>query len=228
MAEHETNHDVVLRKEAKCRGLTFYYTGKRCKSGHLSLRRTINGACLECVKAYRASDRWLSLRVGQARRHYQKNKDHILNHSRRYYLKNKDRVSLRVQEYRKKKRDKLRADNKKWREKNTEWLRGEKKRWREENRELCRTLHRNRKARKRNNGGSHTADDIAAIFQMQRGKCAYCRTKLGADRHVDHIVPLISGGSNGAPNLQILCPKCNLGKGARDPIDHARTLGMLL
>ena len=80
---------------------------------------------------------------------------------------------------------------------------------------------RNRRARKRNAHGSHTAADIRRIFDAQRGLCANCHARLlksGKQKfHVDHIVPLVRGGSNWPDNLQLLCKPCNLRKGAKLP-----------
>lgn len=91
---------------------------------------------------------------------------------------------------------------------------------------------RNRRSRKRNAEGKHTAADIRAIFEKQQGLCANCQTKLfksGTKKfHVDHIMPLARGGSNWAANLQCLCPACNLSKGAKHPDDWAREQGRLL
>lgn len=90
------------------------------------------------------------------------------------------------------------------------------------------TIARNRRARRRKNGGSHTLKDISEILLMQNGKCAYCRISLNSVRHVDHILPLALGGSNGRENLQILCVPCNKTKSAKHPIDFARSKGLLL
>lgn len=68
----------------------------------------------------------------------------------------------------------------------------------------------------------------AWLMQAQRGRCAICRQKLGKDTHIDHVIPLKLGGPNRRSNLQLTCPPCNLTKGARHPIDHARSLGRLL
>jgi 5-methylcytosine-specific restriction endonuclease McrA len=81
----------------------------------------------------------------------------------------------------------------------------------------------------RGSEGSHTAADIAEILKAQGGRCAYCRTSLNrAKKHVDHIVPLALGGSNGRANLQIACAACNQSKSARDPVTFAQSIGLLL
>ena len=40
---------IVLRAEARLRGLKRYFTGKACKNGHMVERRTKNAVCLKCV-----------------------------------------------------------------------------------------------------------------------------------------------------------------------------------
>jgi 5-methylcytosine-specific restriction endonuclease McrA len=81
----------------------------------------------------------------------------------------------------------------------------------------------NRKARKLGNGGSHTAEDIQSQYDRQGGKCFYCHEALGR-YHVDHVIPLSKGGSNGPENLVIACPACNLSKGAKHPMDFCGRL----
>jgi 5-methylcytosine-specific restriction endonuclease McrA len=94
--------------------------------------------------------------------------------------------------------------------------------------EVVREEKRNYKARKKGAEGSHTAADIRQIRLAQNNCCAYCREKLGRHGHLDHIVPLKLGGSNWPRNLQWLCAPCNLTKRAKDPLTHARNLGLLL
>ena len=40
--------NIITRREAKSRGLSRYFTGKPCKHGHIALRDTVNGSCIEC------------------------------------------------------------------------------------------------------------------------------------------------------------------------------------
>lgn len=64
------------------------------------------------------------------------------------------------------------------------------------------------------------------LIGLQRGKCAICR---GVPKiwHLDHVVPLASGGLNTDDNVQMLCQRCNAKKGAKDPIQFMQSLGML-
>lgn len=83
---------------------------------------------------------------------------------------------------------------------------------------------RNRYAQKCAAGGTHTAADVRAQLKRQRGRCFYCRDKVGKTYHVDHVTPLIKSGHNGPENLVITCPRCNLSKGAKHPMDFAGIL----
>lgn len=85
---------------------------------------------------------------------------------------------------------------------------------------------RNRKARLRAAEGKHTGADIKEIYAKQQGACVYCGSFLGTKYHVDHIIPLASGGSNWPENIQITCPSCNLSKGAKDPVAFAMGIGL--
>ncbi|MFZ1365737.1 MAG: HNH endonuclease signature motif containing protein, partial [Brachymonas denitrificans] len=82
--------------------------------------------------------------------------------------------------------------------------------------------------RKQAAGGTHTAEDVADLFRLQRGKCACCRTSIKRCYHVDHIEPLARGGSNDRTNLQLLCPTCNTRKSAKHPIEFMQSRGLLL
>lgn len=101
--------------------------------------------------------------------------------------------------------------------------------WAAANRDVVNVIERNRRARKKNSMGQHTAEDIAAIRRAQRNKCAYCRGSVkGSLGHADHIIPLALGGGNGRENLQMLCQPCNSAKWALHPIDFAQRIGRLL
>jgi len=60
------------------------------------------------------------------------------------------------------------------------------------------------------------------VLARDRGICCLCGTKPGGGvvLHVDHIRPFSLGGLSILSNLQTLCNRCNLGKGARYSTDH--------
>lgn len=41
---------LIKRKLALKKGLTYYFTNRACKHGHIAERRAINGCCTECEK----------------------------------------------------------------------------------------------------------------------------------------------------------------------------------
>lgn len=53
------------------------------------------------------------------------------------------------------------------------------------------------------------------MYVDQDGRCIYCACSLESSFHIDHIMPVIKGGSSDKSNLQLLCPTCNLSKGPK-------------
>ena len=87
------------------------------------------------------------------------------------------------------------------------------------NPEIRKTNKQNRRAQKLAVGGRHTKNEILKLLKNQNNSCACCNTNIRRNYHVDHIIPLSDTirSSNAAWNLQLLCPSCNLSKGAKDP-----------
>jgi 5-methylcytosine-specific restriction endonuclease McrA len=168
---------------------------------------------------YAANRRWQARnpeKVAEYRRHTrEKNREVLAERSRNRYYANRESVLARQKEYRLTHAEERAAQKSRYR---VEHLAGHAAR------------ERNRKARKRAAPGSHTAADIEAQYERQHGLCFWrkvhsdCLVKLGDDYHVDHVVPLALGGSNGPENLVLACPSCNLSKNAKHPMDWAGTL----
>lgn len=137
-----------------------------------------------------------------------------------------------VNEWAKANREKTAARRVIYKAENAKLIAAQTRAWRDQNPEKVSAQHINRRARKLQAEGTHTGDDIKHILESQRGLCANCPSKLfksGAKKyHIDHIQPLSKGGSNWPSNLQLLCPTCNLRKGAKDPYEWAKEQGRLL
>lgn len=240
MADDKPKHEIISRKDAKFAGLKFYFTGKPCKYGHLSLRRVSETGCAQCsatkLRKWRSENReksraianaWRNKNIckmqAQERERYAKNPQKFIEKQQRFYAENGEAIRERRKAY----HYKIYVDP------SVRAAASERtKRWALDNPERAKASaaagRRNRIAREKKAIGTHSHEDVVAILLAQKGRCAYCRKQLKSKYDVDHIVPMAKGGSNDRSNLQITCPKCNRQKGARDPIFHARTLGLLL
>lgn len=215
-------HPINAAREA---GLSQYETGKPCPKGHVGPRFVSSRQCVIC--AGERKNRWAVA-----------NKKYVHEYNLSYYQEDIEWQRQRTRDYVAANRDAILIKRRatyyanpskamKWARENKERVRKIQMNWRAANPEKACAANHNRRARKRA-AGSHTAQDIIEIFAMQKGKCAYCRTKLGKKYHVDHIQALSRGGSNTRDNLQVLCQPCNQSKFTKDPILFAQSLGMLL
>ncbi len=69
---------------------------------------------------------------------------------------------------------------------------------------------------------------VLKIGEAQKWKCVACKCNIQHKYHVDHITPLAKGGVHAPSNIQLLCPSCNVRKGAKDPIAFMQSRGYLL
>jgi len=62
------------------------------------------------------------------------------------------------------------------------------------------------------------ADLRAFIKERDRFRCRYCGMKgEQVFWHIDHVVPVINGGTNDPGNLVLACAQCNSAKGNYEP-----------
>lgn len=185
--------------------------------------------CSRVARYYRNNKEAISVKKAK---HRLLNIDYMRARDAAYYSANREKRREYKARFCAENRDLIMARGAKYYARNRESMLAKSANYRAENPEKFAEYRRNRRARKLNAEGKHTAADVLRIFEHQRGLCANCRNKLlksgGQKYHVDHIVPLVKGGSNWPSNLQCLCPTCNLRKQAKDPIVWAKQNGRLL
>ena len=118
-------------------------------------------------------------------------------------------------------REKKRVSGEIYNHKNRVVRREKAREWRRENIEMARLRESNNEARRRRAGGALSKGIVALLFSEQGGKCPGCLIAL-SDYHVDHYMPIALGGLNNDNNVQLLCPTCNLKKGAKHPLEWSR------
>jgi 5-methylcytosine-specific restriction endonuclease McrA len=185
--------------EALAAGLVHYQSKSPCKRGHVAQRFTRTGNCVAC---------------------------HTQVHSPRWRCDNPDACREQWRSWQARNPDRCAAKAKRWYAKHDGAAR--LRAWRALNAER----HRGHLAKRRaalQAGGAYSAAELRHVLRLQRNRCAYCRINLlRSGYHADHIEPLSRGGRNVIANIQALCPRCNVSKGARDPILFARARGLLI
>jgi 5-methylcytosine-specific restriction endonuclease McrA len=235
LAELSLPESIVTRQSAKALGLKRYSPGSACPQGHIAERYTINGRCCTCsaiaeAKAYRDDP-------GKAKRSAERDPDHKKKRAaraRRWRAKNPEKRREADKRQREKHHDKVLERTRSWRERNKDHVKQYIKRYDYHNRNrekasarTCRWAKENpekhlanchkRRARVLGAEGFYTPEDIQKILADQNGLCVgiNCGKDISKRFTIDHIIPLVRGGSNWPANLQLTCKSCNCKKGKR-------------
>lgn len=175
-------------------------------------------SCSACQKRYREQNRE---KVRESSRRYRERKrggpprprpsrGGVQESRRRYREQNPDKVRESRRRWREQNRDKLREADRRYREENLDKVREAEKRWRDANPDIRRMATQRRKARKR----SATTFSIASkdLRRLRDARCIACGESAGT---IDHLIPLVRGGTHGVGNLAAMCRSCNSRKNAR-------------
>ena len=205
--------EVISRKEAKGKGLKYYFTGKPCKNGHVSERHLSNGACYLCaaemMRKYREQNKEKILE--RNRKYREQNKEKAAEYKRKYDEENKDEVSKYQRKYREQNKEKIFDRKLKYREQNKEKIDEYQRRHREQNREKI--AEYKRKWQKANPEQVFIRKSLDRILNNWKGSRAKAEELLGytceqfrehiesqfkegmswdgrGEFHIDHIKPI--------------------------------------
>ena len=234
--------DAMARKTCVTCGLEKnildFHKHKLRKDGHSNM-------CKECAKI--KTKQWSKnnklKKIESDRQYRSMNKDKLNKYFKEYYYENKETILAKQLEDYKKNPQKYIEKYRVYYNKNKEKCLQYRKDYREENKEYLKEYFKEygktdkRKAHFKNMKGARrssiksgdvTKEDILEIEHNYK-TCYWCNKKLDKmDMHLDHYVPLSKNGKHTKSNLVATCSKCNLSKGAKDPIQYANSIGKLL
>ena len=232
MIEWTLDYIPNSRKEAKEKGYKYYFSGKPCKHGHVTLRRR-GGACLDCEAAkVKANKLNPERRLATQKKYRDSHKEELQTADKTYREKNKEKERERHAKYRRENRDKCRASAKRSKEKNKNSIRAyDREYYKRPKAKLAITLRARTRAAIKNKAkvGSAVADLGCTINFLYD----YLEWHFTGDMdwsnhgpvwHIDHIIPLASFDLEDreqflkAPhytNLQPLLVFDNLSKGCK-------------
>lgn len=182
--------DVPLSKECtKCKQIKPLSAFGRCSKNR-------DGLKCRC-KVCRAVDAKRSYDPAYFRAYYQAHREEIKASANRCYKEHGEEVRARVREYQ-------RADPEANRQRAVQWHK--------DNRVRYNNYQRARRHKKRSNGGSFTVEEWLELCAAFDFLCACCGAP---EQTVDHVVPVLKGGSSNIGNIQPLCRRCNSSKGTK-------------
>lgn len=218
--------EIINRKEAKEKGLAYYFTGNPCKQGHISKRRTVNGSCHTCFligkKKHRETHRdehkaymkeWHVRNKEQqkeyGKQHYIENREWYLNYAAQYRENNPEKVKNAVREWRKLNPEYHVLKGREYYRNNKEWFRDY---WKQH----AETYNARASLRRARIVDAHPSwvelSDIEHFYIMAR-----TLTELtGVPHEVDHIIPLNNDtvcGLHVPDNLRVVSMDYNRSKG---------------
>lgn len=171
-------------------------------------------------QAHKDDPAYMQRRREGFRRWYQDHREEQIKRASAFYWNDHERALAANRASKAAHREENREKDRIRRAENPEKNSAQQRKYRKEHPEMHRAQEARRRAVKMGAEGSHTAEDIEAQYARQKGRCYWCKDKLGR-YHVDHVVPLCLGGSNGPENLVIACPTCNCKKHTKHPMEFA-------
>lgn len=211
--------EIISRKAAKAAGLTYYFTSKPCKRGHIDRRYVSSFMCMTCGREkakelWDARDpEWRSQRSEYERRRWQD--PEFRARQRAYQQQEHERANQarRMREWKKQNREKLARKSREWYHANSEYALERRKEYVAANPEKARAWGR-KSANKRHAIKKQVfveAVEARVVFERDKGQCGICGEQVDpmSPWEVDHIMPISKGGLHAYANVQLAHRSCN-------------------
>lgn len=188
---------------------------------HKQCTHGVDALCKSCNRAH--VRKWYRENWGRAqesvKRYQERHKDRVRQYKDRWKQRNHEQVKEQSRLYRRKNRERFNAYSRWLRQTHPEKIKEYISRWMSnpENREKKRVDIRNRRARINTAKGSHTPADVKRQYDLQNGLCYWCSKPLVESDPIDHVIPLVRGGTNYPDNIVCACLFCNSSKSGRIP-----------
>ena len=200
----------------------------------LEYQKEYAAANKEKIRVYQQKNRERKLKYNKE--YQQKNKERLLEYGKEYRQKNKEKIKEyrqnnreRALNYYQDNREQLRKKAKEYTAAHTEENSARAAKWYAENPERgkanARVADHKRRARIAVVGGTFTKEDIRNLYAIQGAKCYYCSVSIEEEYHIDHMTPIIRGGSNDISNLCLTDPDCNRRKHTKTAEEFISNVG---
>lgn len=137
------------------------------------------------------------------------NKEHLARKNKERYDEKREEILAQKKVYNAANRERFSERDRAYYEANKERITARQRAYHDQNKQAQLERNRQRRARLAGAEGSHTFEEIEQMYEDQGGICAYCLVSLFDTYHIDHIVPISRGGSDGWENLALTCVDCN-------------------
>lgn len=211
----EKNRSVINKKKRQ-----EYHKSKRNKKEKTEQELKIGGKICTVCNNYKSINHFYERGNGGF---YNYCKDCASLSQKKYTLKNRDKIIKRKKEYYKNNKRKFSDYYHEYNKNNKEYNREKAKKWAKENKERYKENQRLYAHKRRDLLKNTKCDfskeewrDCQRFFSDSKGKyCSYCG-KHTENMTIDHVIPVIKGGTHTKENILPSCSSCNSQKSSTD------------
>lgn len=216
-----TKEEKIRREALAQRGIKVCSHCKRelefsCFCNDKTQRDGLSNTCRDCRSAnnkkYEQDHK--NERAEYKRNYRKRNRDSLSVYNKQYNQEHVEDISQRRKLYYKANRNQLIEATRIWKKNNPDKIQAYNES--EKVKIMKKSYRHKRRALIANANGCYTGVDVEDLLMFFNNRCAYTGEQLVEHFHLDHVVPLVSGGTNYIWNIVPSNPVPNLSKGGKD------------